>query len=165
MNTGSIYYAVQSGCYVLKCVGDVRLTLCASLDCHLEEVMGCGEIEDMLVDLTDAECIDSTTLGLIAKLAVKAASSGMAKPALVSTNEDVTRVLLSMGFDHVFVLLNDLPRSVEYLATVPDVTESDTQLQARILGAHRVLMSLNDSNREAFCDLVQVLECQGVDCS
>jgi len=158
MSTGSIYYAVQSGCYVLKCVGDVRLTLCSSLDCHLETVM-CGQsLDDVVIDLTEADGVDSTTLGLIAKLAVRAARMGLPRPALVSTNEDVTRVLYSMGFDAVFMLMDALPVSACDLKSLPWVAESDQQMKARIIAAHEVLMGLNDENREAFQDLVKALE-------
>ncbi|MBY4677896.1 STAS domain-containing protein [Marinobacterium arenosum] len=159
MSNGAIFYACQSGRYVLKCVGDVRLTLCSSLDAHLQQVFACAGIEDILIDLTETDAIDSTSLGLIAKLAVKSQQLGLAKPALVSTNEDVTRVLMSMGFDHVFLLLDQLPTSSSDLQALPWVQESDDQVKARIIAAHRVLMGLNESNREAFQDLIKALEC------
>ena len=158
MTAGSIYYAVQSGHYVLKCVGDVRLTLCSSLDCHLESVTEGQELIDILIDLTEAEGVDSTTLGLIAKLAVKAAKLGLPKPALVSTNDDITRVLYSMGFDCVFMLMDELPVSACYLKALPWVVESDEKVRGRIVAAHEVLMDLNEANREAFQDLIKALE-------
>jgi len=158
MSTGSIYYAVQSGCYVLKCVGDVRLTLCSSLDCHLETVLDGQPLQDIVIDLTEAEGVDSTTLGLIAKLAVRAAKMGLPKPALVSTNEDITRVLYSMGFDCVFMLMDALPVSASDLKTLPWVAESDARMRERIISAHEVLMDLNEANREAFQDLITALE-------
>ena len=158
MNAGSIFYAVQSGCYVLKCVGDVRLTLCSSLDCHLESVLGGQALGDVVVDLTEADCVDSTTLGLIAKLAVRAASMGLPKPALVSTNEDITRVLYSMGFDCVFMLMDELPVNVCDLKALPWVAESDDKMRSRIIAAHEILMDLNEANREAFQDLIKALE-------
>jgi len=158
MSTGSIYYAVQSGCYVLKCVGDVRLTLCSSLDCHLEAVLDGQPLQDIVIDLTEAEGVDSTTLGLIAKLAVRAAKMGLPKPALVSTNEDITRVLYSMGFDCVFMLMDELPVSASDLKALPWVAESDARMRERIISAHEVLMDLNEANREAFQDLITALE-------
>ncbi|MCV6590556.1 MAG: STAS domain-containing protein [Marinobacterium sp.] len=160
MSAGSIFYAVQSGCYVLKCVGDVRLTLCSSLDCHLEALAETQSLCDIVVDLTEAENVDSTTLGLIAKLAVRAARLGLPRPALVSTNEDITRILHSMGFDCVFMLMDELPVNVSDLQALPWVAESDDQVRSRIIAAHEVLMDLNERNREAFQDLVKVLEHQ-----
>jgi len=159
MREGSIFFARQGSNYVLKFVGEVRLTLCTSLDRHLEQMLAVGDIEHILVDLTETETIDSTTLGLIAKLAVFARRLSLEAPTLVSTNEDITRILLTMGFDRIFLLLDTLPTSLVDLQRVPFVQESEATVRERIIDAHKVLMSLNESNREAFTDLVATLEC------
>ncbi|GGO81136.1 hypothetical protein GCM10011348_19490 [Marinobacterium nitratireducens] len=159
MREGSIFFAREGGSYVLKFVGEVRLTLCASLDRHLEQMLAVGDIEHILVDLTETDTIDSTTLGLIAKLAVFARRLSLEQPTLVSTNEDITRILLTMGFDRIFLLLESLPTSLVDLQRVPFVQESEAAVRERIIDAHKVLMNLNESNREAFVDLVSALEC------
>lgn len=158
MSDGAIYYACRDGHYVLKFIGDVRLTLCSTIERHLDAVLQRDDITDSLVDLTETDNIDSTSLGLIAKLAIKAGKKGMPKPTLVSTQDDITRILTSMGFDRVFVLLPELPSSRCELRQVPFVQESEDEVRSRILDAHRVLSDLNESNREAFKDLVATLE-------
>ena len=158
MQEGSIFSALVDGSYVLKFIGDVRLTLCSSLDTHLESSLNNPDINEILIDLTQVEGIDSTSLGLIAKLSLKAKERNLPKPALVSTNQDITRILLTMGFDHVFVLMDQLPSSSQELKQLPLVQESVEEMQQRIISAHKVLMELNESNREAFKDLVSTLE-------
>lgn len=158
MSEGSIYYACRNGHYVLKFVGEVRLTLCSTIDLHLEEVLARSEITQTLIDLTETTTIDSTSLGLIAKLAIKAKERGMPRPTLISTNPDITRILYSMGFDQVFLLIDNIPTSKEDLEQVPFVQESEAQVRNRIINAHRVLIDLNDANRNAFKDLVATLE-------
>ena len=135
-----------------------RLTLCSSLDTHLEQTLASPDVDAIVVDLTQTDGIDSTSLGLIAKLSMKAQQKGLPKPALVSTNPDITRILMTMGFDHVFVLLDELPASINELKQLPLVQESVEEMQKRIINAHRVLMDLNESNRSAFKDLVSTLE-------
>ncbi|MBT00417.1 MAG: anti-anti-sigma factor [Oceanospirillaceae bacterium] len=158
MSDGSIFYACRDGHYVLKFVGEVRLTLCSTIDLHLESVLARREISDTLIDLTETTTIDSTSLGLIAKLAIKASELGMPRPTLISTNPDITRILYSMGFDQVFLLLDSVPTSGVDLEQVPFVQESEDQVRERIIGAHRVLIDLNEANRAAFKDLVATLE-------
>ncbi len=158
MHDGSIYYALMGGRYILKFIGDVRLTLCSSLDQHLKSVLDRSYIQDILVDLTETDGIDSTTLGLIAKLSIYAEQSHLPKPTIVSPNPDITRVLLTMGFDHIFVLLDSLPQSSSDLEQLPLVKESADEIRMRIVEAHRILMNLNESNREAFKDLMTTLE-------
>lgn len=158
MKEGSIFSACVDGRYILKFVGDVRLTLCATLDCHIEEALAQSHAEDILVDLTEAEGIDSTSLGLIAKLSVKAYGLSLPMPTIVSTNQNITRILLSMGFDHIFTILSDLPTCPGDLEQLPFVQDSEESIRQRIIAAHRVLIDLNDVNREAFKDLVSTLE-------
>lgn len=158
MQEGSIFSALCDNSFVLKFVGDVRLTLCSSLDTHIEEILATPNLEAIVIDLTEAEGIDSTSLGLIAKLSVQANKMGLPKPALVSTNTDITRILITMGFDHVFVLLEVLPSTTHELKKLPLVQESVEEMQKRIINAHKVLMNLNDANKAAFKDLVSTLE-------
>lgn len=158
-DSGQILFAVQEGHYVLKFLGDVRLTLCSNLDEHLRSILRRDDITDTLIDLTETTNIDSTSLGLIAKLAIKSAKCDLPKPTLVSTNPDVTRILNVMGFDSVFLLLEEMPASCKDLIQVPVVQESEEQVKQRIIDAHRVLISLNDANRDEFKDLLTALEC------
>ncbi|WP_151671464.1 STAS domain-containing protein [Nitrincola schmidtii] len=158
MSDGEIFYACQDGHYVLKFVGEVRLTLCSTIDKHLELCLSNELIKDTLIDLTETTNIDSTSLGLVAKLAIKCSERDMPKPTLVSTNPDITQILLAMGFDQVFLLLDFLPTSVTDLKQVPFVAESEDDVRKRIIHAHKVLIDLNESNRSAFKDLVETLE-------
>jgi anti-anti-sigma factor len=159
MREGSIFFAHEGDSYVLKFVGEVRLTLCTTLDRHLEQVLAVGKVKHILVDLTETDSIDSTSLGLIAKLAVGASRLSLEPPTLVSTNEDVTRILFTMGFERIFLLLETMPTSLVDLKRLPFVQESDSAVRDRIIEAHKVLMSLNEANRDAFVDLVTTLEC------
>ncbi len=158
MSDGEIFYACQDGHYVLKFVGEVRLTLCSTIDTHLEYCLSKEIISDTLVDLTETTNIDSTSLGLVAKLAIKCSERDMPKPTLVSTNPDITQILIAMGFDQVFLLLDFLPTSAKDLKQVPFVVESEDDVRQRIIQAHKVLIDLNESNRSAFKDLVETLE-------
>ncbi len=81
-------------------------------------------------------------------------------PTLVTTHEDITRLLQSMGFDQVFNIVDQpLPRP-ECLTDLPSQDQCEEVVKAKVLEAHKILMGLNDSNREAFHDLVNALEGQ-----
>ena len=66
---GRILAAEHEGAYALKMVGDVRVSLCATIDDYLQHMFEDSSFDSVLVDLCEAEGIDSTTLGLLAKLA------------------------------------------------------------------------------------------------
>jgi len=159
MQSGKILFAEQAGNYVLKFVGDVRLTLCSTLDHFLETMLDNQGFKAVIIDLTETVGIDSTSLGLIAKISVKMKQRHQLRPTIVSTNDDISRILLSMGFDKVFFLIQEVAAPAVPLAELSPLQESEQLLRQRVLDAHRVLMELNDTNRDSFRDLVRSLEC------
>jgi hypothetical protein len=79
---------------------------------------------------------------------------------VVTTHDDITRLLQSMGFDQVFNIVDTPLPCPECLADLPSQDQSEDVVKAKVLEAHQILMSLNESNREAFHDLVSALERQ-----
>ncbi len=63
-----------------------------------------------------------------------------------------------MGFDQVFNIVDQPQITPESLRDLPCQDVSEEEVRHRVLEAHRILMSLNDSNRQAFRDLVEALE-------
>ena len=112
MLKGRIIVADQEGTHVIKFLGDVRLTLCPALDQYLDNMFNSRYFKTILIDLTEAEGIDSTTLGMLAKMSIRMKKKMGFVPTLVSINDNITRVLLSMGFDKVFVFVNHLDKEI-----------------------------------------------------
>ncbi|WP_207062766.1 STAS domain-containing protein [Motiliproteus sp. SC1-56] len=158
MQSGKILFAEQDGNYVLKFVGDVRLTLCSTLDQFLEQMLHNEGFKTVIIDLTETEGIDSTSLGLLAKISVKMKQQHQLRPTIVSTNDDISRILLSMGFDKVFILIKEAVQQETQLKELSVMQASEEQVRSKVLDAHRTLMELNEHNRESFRDLVRSLE-------
>lgn len=160
MQPGRILVAGQDGAFVIKLVGDVRLTLCTTLDEFFDEMLSVEGFASVVVDLSDALNVDSTTLGLMAKLAIKAKERFKFVPVILSTNPDITRVLESMGFDRVFSIREEPLLNDEDLGELPVLPCSEDSVKRRVLDAHRTLMGLSDSNHAKFRELVSLLEGQ-----
>ncbi len=158
MTTGKIQFAEWQGSFVLKLVGEIRLTLCSALDATIEKVFSARTFSSIIIDLTETRSIDSTTLGLLTKLSILSRQKTGLLPTLVTTCPDITRLLESMGFDQVFNIVREVLPSFEQLADLPEQDQSEEVVRAKVIEAHQILMSLNDSNREAFRDLLSALE-------
>ena len=158
MPSSKVLQADCNGVYVLKFVGEVRLNSCSTIDTAIENIASSPNFCSLVVDLTETLLIDSTTLGLLAKLAVKAKQSSPALPSIISTNPDITRILISMGFDTVFLIVEEpLEDEHDLVELLPTALDEDT-MRRNVLNAHKVLMDLNENNREKFRDLVTALE-------
>jgi anti-anti-sigma factor len=155
---GRILVGSHDGVYIMLFEGDVRLTLCTAVDIYLDKMFSDKDFRSVVVDLSRAESIDSTSLGLLAKLSIHADKVFGYTPTLVSTNGDVTRILMSMGFDDVFHIVETELNHSGQLGELPPVPSDTEDMRQRVLEAHRTLMAMNATNREAFQDLVTTLE-------
>ena len=97
ISPGRIQFAEQDGTFVLKFVGEVRLTLCSALDATIEKIFTALNFSAIVIDLTETRSIDSTTLGLLAKLSILSRQKVGLLPTVVTTHDDITRLLESMA--------------------------------------------------------------------
>lgn len=155
---GRILVADHHGSFAIKLEGDVRVTLCVAFDDYLSQMLVPGKFHSVIIDLCDAQGIDSTTLGLIAKVAIQAAQQFDYTPTIVSTNPGITRLIESMGFDAVFDIRTEALATDESLHALQMVDCSEDEVRDKVIEAHRVLMGLNEENRAKFTELVTSLE-------
>lgn len=158
MDAGKILVAESQGIYILKFIGDVRLSLCSTLDQYTDQMFTDGGFKTVIIDLTETQCIDSTSLGQLAKISILYKEKFNQLPTIISTSEDINRILTSMGFDQVFYIVKEVVSKVEYLDELPMQAVDEEEMRRRVLEAHRLLMDMNESNHEAFRDLVDSLE-------
>jgi len=155
---GTILFAQVDSVQVLKFVGDVRVTLGPTISKYLESIGQDSRLKSIVIDLTETTCIDSTSLGLLAKISLRSQDALKVLPTIVSTNDDVTRILTSMGFERVFLIVGDTDICCEQMGELPESSATEAELRDQVLEAHRILMKLSKDNELKFRDLVAALE-------
>ena len=166
MQAGKILVAQHLGTFVIKLAGDVRLTLSATIDEYFQDMFSRADFMGVIVDLSDAEGIDSTSLGLLAKLAIQAKKNHHLVPILMSPNPNISRLLDSMGFNKVFDIDHSVADPIfdeiggKCLDELPVVCADEACVRSKVIEAHRVLMGMNAKNEQAFSALVTTLETQ-----
>ncbi|WP_110668556.1 STAS domain-containing protein [Salinicola halophilus] len=163
MVEGRIKAAFDSGVFVLKLCGDVRLTLCATLDAQALRLAELPGLRAVMVDLREATNVDSTALGFLAKVALAVQGRLEQPPTIVAEHPDVRHMLDVMGFGRYFTLVEAPLTEPEALSELPHVETDESGIQQRILEAHRILMRMSDHNRHEFQPLVELLESQPTD--
>ena len=165
MQPGQILVAEQDGLQVIKMVGDVRLTLCVSFDQFINSMFNGDLLCSIMFDLNEAENIDSTTLGLMAKIALLSRDKCHLVPVVFSQNPSINRLLNSMGFEEIFDIITDYKMFQSRSSEIPLCSKrldmdcpDEHSARERVLEAHQILMELNEHNRETFRDLVNTLE-------
>ena len=153
-----ILYAEQDNRHFIKMIGNLRHDRSSSLDDLINRLDNDDSLEDILIDLTDTEYLDSTNLGLLAKTAKLLISRKNRKPTIVSSNQDVNIILDSMGFGAVFIILEKLELTPVEMGELPDIDQADVDRAMMILDAHKSLMAMNKKNRQTFVNVVEILE-------
>jgi anti-anti-sigma factor len=158
MQDGKILAASHNGAYVIRFEGDVRLTLCTTIDDYFQRMYDDPAFASVWVDLCSAEGLDSTTLGLLAKLALTVKERFGFEPAIYSCDPGINRLIKSMGFQRLFDLREEVCGAPEEATAIPVVEGSEAVVKDKVIEAHRVLMELSPDNRARFKDLLTVLE-------
>jgi len=157
MADGNVYYAERDGTCVLRFQGAISYTLGTALDRFLDDLFARGDFRKILVDLTGTESIDSTGLGLLARIAKFVRRRDGERPLLFSSRPDINEVLSSICLDEVFVLCDQVPE-VDTGQALPSGNPSETEVAQTVLDAHRLLCEMNDSNRAMFQNVVDSFE-------
>lgn len=155
---GKILAAQHGGTTVLKLVGDVRLTMSTSLDNFIVAMFEEAEFASVSIDLSEADGLDSTTLGLLAKVAIKAREQFQFTPLLVCSDPSIVKLLESMCFNTIFDIREQAPEQLSDFGEVPVAVSGEAEVQQKVLEAHRLLMGLSEENAERFRELVCSLE-------
>ena len=158
MHEGRIQAASHNGAYVIRMLGAVRLTLCTTIDEYFQKMFDDPDFTSVWVDLCQVEGVDSTTLGLLAKLALRVKERYGFQPAIFSCDPGINRLLKSMGFQRLFELREEACANPEEGSEIPRVAGNEAEMKAKVIEAHQVLMGLSEENRGRFQDLMSVLE-------
>lgn len=153
---GRILYARRADAWVLRFEGAIRYTGAHALDSFLDQLFARHRPASVCVDLRAATSIDSTGIGMLAKIANGLSEAGRAKAVLVSTNPEITELLVNLCLDEVCLIVSEGDASAATQA-IPPTTPSEQAVAGTILEAHRLLSRLSADNRETFRSVVDAL--------
>ncbi len=162
MAKGKIFVGESNGNYLIRMTGDVRVTLCASLNHYVESIFRSRDVKTVLVDLLETEGIDSTTLGLLTKLALSSKRYYNIVPILFCNNPGILKTLEVMSLDEYFTIICQVPEKTGHDKT--DVVElpcdkaDEDEARRSVLEAHRLLVKVNPQCEPEFIDLIHYLE-------
>lgn len=157
MAEGKVLYAEQDGTSVFRLQGAISYRVANALDRFLDDRFAASKFGQVLVDLSELESIDSTGLGLLAKIANIVRRRDGSRPLLFSSQPDINTLLSSICLDSAFVLCERIPDLAPGTA-LPVGEASERELAETVLAAHRRLCEMNEGNRALFQNVVDAFE-------
>lgn len=156
LDSGEVLYAHQGDDWVLRILGPLRYTNANAMDRFLDDLFSERHPNTVCVDLNATTAIDSTGIGLLAKIANGMERSGHGQPVLFCTNPEINELLTSVCLDDICRIVAEAPPAeIEAGAEpIPATNPSEDDLARTITEAHRLLVALSESNRAQFQNVV-----------
>ncbi len=158
MNNGRILVATVNDVPILKFIGDVRVLMSSALDNYFNSLYNRAILDRMMVDMTETQGIDSTALGLLAKMSIQLRNRFNVRPTIISTNPDITRILKSMSIDLICEIIETVDKQELCFDELNALQETEDSVRQKVIEAHQTLMNLSEDNRAEFQDLVSALK-------
>lgn len=150
-------YAQQDHNWFLKLGGDLRHTLAPALNGLLDQALADPDPANFVIDLAEADNIDSTCLGVLARIGNHKSYVGGSRPVIICPEEDIREILLAVCFDYLFDLVEQPASAADPTQPLP-APSGNADLRHLILDAHRRLCAIDERTHQAFRDVIQALE-------
>jgi anti-anti-sigma factor len=158
MDTSDARYAHEDGTWFIKLSGDVRHPLGPALNALLDQAFATPDTTQFLVDLSETKTIDSTCLGVLARIANWSRKKATAQPIIVASSEDITETLRAVCFDRLFDLRDQSIGGAEAFREISRQPADAAQMAELVLETHRRLCDIDERNKAVFQSLVEALE-------
>ncbi|WP_196138458.1 STAS domain-containing protein [Aliikangiella sp. G2MR2-5] len=157
---GAIYSSRVDDIEYIKFCGTVRYSHCSGLEAHIDKIFGENEFAEIVIDLKEADILDSTALGLMARIAIEFKKRSELQPVVFVRKGELYNILKRVCFDQVFRLICDEPGvdSADNYQELESVSQDEQQVLNRVIEAHRYLAQIDASNEKLFEDITQALK-------
>jgi anti-anti-sigma regulatory factor len=158
MTDGTARYAHEKGTWIIKLAGDIRHPLGPALNALLDRALGEPGDSRFVIDLAEAENIDSTCLGILARIPNQPTTADGPRPVIITGGGDIAELLLAVCFDRLFDLVDSADAAPSPLVTAPTIAVGREEMLDLLLDSHRRLCAIDARTHAVFRDVVEALE-------
>ncbi len=149
---------------VLVLEGPVRYTAAQALRAFVDGPLAHADVDTVVVDLRRATFIDSTGMGLVARVGKSTLERHGRRAVLVCQDNDVAVALRAATFDLLCAMVEEPPYDAQPAleeVSLPQADAAEGQALGRvILEAHRDLSVLSEHNRDEYARVIAALEAE-----
>lgn len=153
-----VTHAERNGVHVFRYFGKIDYMSAPAIQRFLDDLIEHGHIAGVVFDLTCADALDSTSLGLLARVNERVRDVSSSESMIVSKTGDIADVLYSMGFDQSFDMVTESEAPAAPARDIDCPRPTQAELHKTMLEAHRALVRLSEAGRLQFQDVVACLE-------
>lgn len=138
--------------------GRIRHTVSPGFDAFVKQEIENKNTKYYIIDLQNAQYIDSTNLGILARIAKHTLSAYNNKPTIISGNKEVNTILLSMRFDKIFDIVDKWHSLPQKFNDTAEFDKDAREPRKFILDSHKELINLDTEDKQQFENIVKAIE-------
>ncbi len=156
---GAIYSSTVGSVEYIRFVGVIRYSQCAGLESYINHIFESPTFSGLAVDLEQAEMLDSTALGLLARLSIEFKKISSDKPTIFIRTGELAHILKRVCFDQVFNIVSrpENNEGIEYVE-LASVIQDEKQVLKSVVEAHKSLAQISDENKKYFTDVTNAIK-------
>lgn len=156
---GAIYTARIDAIEYIKFKGTIRYSHCSGLEAHIENLFNKKDFEDIAIDMVEARVLDSTALGLLARISIEQNKQTKRKPVILIAEGELLNILNRVCFDQVFnIVLSDSLSTGHNFEQLSNDEDDENKTLQRVVKAHQDLARLADENASLYKDITNALK-------
>lgn len=150
-------YVNIEGRYIFKILGKATMKNSKNLSDFID--LNFDEIIDLSFEMSETTYMDSTFLGMIAKIAIELKTKKNKKLVVLNPSQEAKGFLKQTGITKFIDIINEEEIKSESLKSISLETNDNMNDKSRyILEMHEVLMNLNDENKKVFQSVVDAMK-------
>lgn len=156
-----VYYSFSGTSCIIRLIGDMKYTTVASdFEVFIDALLEKEDIKDVIVDMRECTYIDSTDLGILARVAITQVQRQAPKPIIV--HEEASRIVKTIeeiGLGRIFNLMTSIDLAESDFTEIDSAEEkSELALAKMMVSAHQQLVDVDEANREKFSSVIDFME-------
>lgn len=159
MADDTITYTTAEDIYFIKLSGHITSALAGGFGWLYDHLSKATDLKGIVIDMTDISYADSTSFGLLAKIAKLHLERFTAKPMLVCAHPEIVAILDNMDFGQVFQIVSDWEATPLDFDAIPDSAFSPPDAR-QIREAHKTLCEMSARNEAKFHDVMKLLKAE-----
>ena len=145
--------------YAVRVEGRANMECSPSLKNFGENIVQ-GAFSKIVFDMKECIWMDSTFMGTLAMLGLKAKKAGITIE-MVNMDQKNTRLIRDLGIDGLFKFENSAPTPAPQDANWVDISSAPSTMKnsaETILAAHETLVEVDDSNAQKFGKVIEMVK-------
>lgn len=159
---GTIRYAYANDVWFIKCSGIVCHPLGPILNSLIDSALATLGSKNFVVDLSEANSIDSTCLGILTRIATRRTPTGTSKPLIITGGGNIAKTLQVVRFDLLFELVDKANAMPQYTKIAANFSLEQREMLNLMLDAHKRLCAIDAETHAVFKEVVDTLQAEAV---